>query len=36
MENLAINLYNDSSYYYGQMEMRIPDYFSEKELHSMF
>ena len=36
MENLAINLYNNSSYYYGQLEIRMPDYFSESELHSMF
>jgi len=36
MENLAIYLYNNSSYYYGQLEMLMPDYFSELELYSIF
>ena len=36
MENLAIDLYNNSSYNYGQLEMRMPDYFSDSELYSMY
>ena len=36
MEKIAINLYNNSSYYYGQLEMRMPDYFSESELYTKF
>ena len=36
MENLANILYNNSSYYYGQIEMLIPDYFSESQLLSIF
>ena len=36
MEKLAIDLYNNSSYYYGLFEMYMPDYFSESELYSVF
>ena len=36
MEKLAYNLYNQSNYYFGQLELLMPDYFPESQLLSIY